>query len=62
MNSHVKRIKNALSLRAPQEESLRLFSEICDIVSFSKQSDLEADCQKLKAKFPVFTSFEGIVK
>ena len=58
MNSHVKRIINALSLRAPQEESLRLFSEICDIVSFSKQSDLEADCQKLKAKFPVFTSFE----
>lgn len=58
MNSNVKRIKNALSLRLPQEESLQLFSEICELLSLSKHPDLEAECQKLNERFTVFSSFE----
>ena len=58
MNSNLKRIKNALSLRMPQEESLQLFAEICELLSLSKHPDLEAECQKLNERFTVFSSFE----
>lgn len=58
MNSNLKQIKNALSLRMPQEESLQLFAEICELLSLSKHPDLEAECQKLNERFTVFSSFE----
>lgn len=58
MNSNVKRIANALSLRTPQQESLALFAELCDILSLSKTPDLAVECRAIQQRIPAFSSFE----
>lgn len=58
LNSNVKYINNRLALRPPQKESLERFQQICDILSLSKEPDLESELQKIRELFPTLTSFE----
>ena len=58
MNDFVKYISNVLSLRKPQVESLKIFSQVTEILSLTKTPDLESELQKVRDKFPTLTSFE----
>jgi len=58
LNSNAKYINNRLALRPPQKESLERFQQICDILSLSKEPDLESELQKIKELFPTLDSFE----
>ncbi|MDO9593238.1 MAG: DEAD/DEAH box helicase family protein [Erysipelotrichaceae bacterium] len=58
LNSNAKFINNRLALRPPQKESLERFQEIGDILSFSKNPDLNSEFRKIKDSFPTLTSFE----
>jgi len=56
--SELKRIKVSLNLRDPQRESLDIFSKICDTISMTKNPDLTAELEKVKAICPTLTNFE----
>lgn len=58
LNSNAKYINNRLALRPPQKESLERFQQICDILSMSKEPDLDSELKKIKELFPTLTSFE----
>lgn len=58
LNYNAKLIRTGLSLRPPQAESLERFQEICDLLSLSKDPDLEAELQKMRELVPTLTSFE----
>ncbi len=58
LNSNAKYINNRLALRPPQKESLERFQQICDILSLSKEPNLEAELIKIRDLFPTLTSFE----
>jgi len=58
LNSNAKFINNRLALRPPQKESLERFQQIVDILSLSKNPDLEEELRKIREIFPTLTSFE----
>lgn len=58
LNSNAKYINNRLALRPPQKESLERFQQICDVLSLSKEPNLETDLSKIRELFPTLTSFE----
>lgn len=58
LNSNSKFINNRLALRPPQKESLERFQQIVDILSLSKNPDLEEELRKIREIFPTLTSFE----
>jgi len=58
LNSNAKYINNRLALRPPQKESLERFQQICDILSLSKEPNLETELSKIRELFPTLTSFE----
>ena len=58
LNSNAKFINNRLALRPPQKESLERFQQIVDILSLSKEPDLEEELAKIRGVFPTLTSFE----
>jgi type III restriction enzyme len=51
-------IKNRLSLRAPQAESLGILAELADTLSLQKNADLAAELEKVKNLYPTCTDFE----
>jgi type III restriction enzyme len=53
-----KYIGNILVLRPPQKESLERFARICDILSLSKEPDLDGELKAIREMFPTLTSFE----
>ena len=55
---HSKYISNVLSLRDPQHESLEIFARLCDVLSLSKNPDLDAELESVHALFPTLSSFE----
>ena len=55
---HSKYIENVLALRQPQRESLEIFARLCDILTFSKEPDLDAELETIHALFPTLSSFE----
>lgn len=55
---HSKFISNVLALRPPQKESLERFARLCDILSLSKDPDLDAELANVQTLFPTLTSFE----
>ncbi|MDF2902474.1 MAG: hypothetical protein K0S25_112 [Bacillus sp. (in: firmicutes)] len=55
---HSKFISNVLALRPPQKESLERFARLCDILSLSKEPDLDAELANVQTLFPTLTSFE----
>jgi len=58
LNSNAKFINNRLALRPPQKESLERFQQIVDILSLSKNPDLEEELRKIREIFSTLTSFE----
>lgn len=51
-------IKNRLSLRKPQWDSLEILDEICSTMNLDKDLDLEVELKKVTEKFPTVSNFE----
>ncbi|MBU0569402.1 DEAD/DEAH box helicase family protein [Patescibacteria group bacterium] len=59
MNKTAQTIKNRLSLRAPQAESLEILSKLADELELKNEVDLAEEHKKVKALHPTtFSSFE----
>ena len=58
MNRIASSIKNRLSLRPPQEESLNILAGLMDSLALQKDCDLSAELEKVRSAYPVCTDFE----
>ncbi|MGA3286390.1 MAG: DEAD/DEAH box helicase family protein [Bacteroidota bacterium] len=58
MNRIANQIKNRLSLRPPQSDSLDILSILADKLELKKDADLTAELAKVKALYPTCTDFE----
>lgn len=58
MNSKAQTIKNRLSLRKPQAESLGILQKITDILELKNDSDVKSDLEKIRALYPTCSDFE----
>lgn len=58
MNPVANNIRNRLSLRPPQEISLNILAELADKLTLSKNCDLHAELDKVRAQFPTCSDFE----
>jgi len=58
MNRIAASIKNRLSLRQPQTDSLGVLSELADTLPLKKNADLAAELEKVKSLYPTCTDFE----
>jgi len=51
-------IRNRLSLRSPQAESLEILAVLADTLSLQKNADLAAELEKVKGLYPTCSDFE----
>lgn len=58
MNRTAISIKNRLSLRPPQEESLNILVDLADKLELNKDIDLITELEKVKSSYPICSSFE----
>ena len=58
MNRIASSIKNRLSLRPPQEDSLNILAGLMDSLVLQKNCDLSAELEKVRSAYPVCTDFE----
>ena len=58
MNRTATHIKNRLSLRQPQADSLDILSTITDTLSLKKNADLTSELVKVKSMYPTCSDFE----
>ena len=58
MNWIATSIRNRLSLRPPQTESLNILAELTDKLELKKNADLNAELEKVKSNRPTCTDFE----
>jgi len=58
MNWIATSIKNRLSLRPPQTESLNILAELADKLELKKNADLKAELEKVNSTYPTCTDFE----
>ena len=58
MNHVAQTIKNRLSLRQPQADSLAILSEIADILELKKDEDIVAGLKAIQEKYPTCSNFE----
>ncbi|HEY3276305.1 MAG TPA: DEAD/DEAH box helicase family protein [Syntrophorhabdaceae bacterium] len=58
MNRIANSIRNRLSLRSPQEESLAILTDLADRLALQKGADLEAELTKVKSLCPTCSDFE----
>lgn len=58
MNRIAISIKNRLSLRRPQEESLNILAELTDKLMLQKDCDLSAELEKVRSAYPTCADFE----
>lgn len=58
MNKTSLMIKNRLSLRQPQIDSLEILEYLVDKLEMKKDIDLKVELEKVKQKFPICTDFE----
>src|SRR5208282_121931 len=58
MNRIATSIKNRLSLRPPQAESLNILAELMDKLDLQKNCDLSAGLDIVKSAYPICTDFE----
>ncbi|MGE5412423.1 MAG: DEAD/DEAH box helicase [Clostridiales bacterium] len=58
MNKNAVIVRNRLSLRAPQEESLRILSELTDLLAMNKNCNLDNELEIVKTLYPLCTDFE----
>jgi len=55
---HVNAIRNRLSLRAPQRDSLEILARVCEIVSLEKDGDVAQALEAIKSEFTTVEDFE----
>lgn len=58
MNKTAQYIKNRLSLRYPQEESLKILVDIADKLTLKKSAPFDIELEKVRALNPICTDFE----
>lgn len=58
MNRTANQIKNRLSLRQPQADSLDILSAITDTLTLRKNADIESELAKVKSLYPTCSDFE----
>jgi type III restriction enzyme len=58
MNRTAINIKNRLSLRPPQTESLNILAELADKLALKKNADLPVEIEKVHSAYPTCTNFE----
>lgn len=58
MNRITQSIRNRLSLRPPQADSLEILAELTEHLSLEKGSDLAADLQLVRDRYPTCADFE----
>jgi type III restriction enzyme len=58
MNRTATQIRNRLSLRAPQAESLEIITKLTDIIPLKKGLELTEELEKVKNLYPTCTDFE----
>src|SRR5450759_3975503 len=58
MNPKANNIKNRLSLRLPQEQSLNILADLADRLTLKKNPDLAAELVKVNTLYPICTDFE----
>ncbi|MFC1497766.1 DEAD/DEAH box helicase [Verrucomicrobiota bacterium] len=58
MNHTANYVRNRLSLRTPQEESLCILSELAEELTIGKTVNLEVELEKVKTKYLTCTDFE----
>ncbi|MBT3349543.1 DEAD/DEAH box helicase family protein [bacterium] len=58
MNKTAQTIKNRLSLRAPQSESLEILSKLANELELNNEVDLIAEFKKVRALYPTCSDFE----
>ena len=58
MNQQAQIIKNRLSLRKPQADSLEILQKITDIIELKKDSNVEQALEKIKSLYPTCSDFE----
>jgi type III restriction enzyme len=58
MNKNAIYVRNRLSLRTPQAESLDILTQITDLLSLEKSTDLAIEFDKIKSLFPTLSDFE----
>lgn len=58
MNNKAQTIKNRLSLRKPQAESLEILQNITDILELKDDADVASDLAKIRALYPTCSDFE----
>ena len=58
MNSKAQAIKNRLSLRKPQAESLEILQKITDILELKNNIDVVSQLTKVRALYPTCSDFE----
>lgn len=58
MNKNGIYIRNRLSLRTPQAESLEILSRIADVIALEKNADLVDELAKIHSLYPTLSDFE----
>ncbi len=58
MNRTANQIKNRLSLRQPQADSLDILSAITDRLTLKKNADIQSELAKVKSLYPTCSDFE----
>lgn len=58
MNKNAYYIRNRLSLRKPQEDSLFILSDLAEKLELKKNCNLEQELEKVKSSYPTCTDFE----
>ena len=58
MNRTASQIKNRLSLRQPQADSLDILSTLADTLALKKNADIESELAKVKSLYPTCSDFE----
>src|SRR3989337_2892086 len=58
MNGISESIKNRLSLRQPQADSLNILAELVDMLPLKECNELPTELEKVKGRYPTCTDFE----
>lgn len=58
MSQSIQIIKNRMSLRKPQADSLDILAALCDKLTLKKDCNLEEELNKVKALYPICADFE----
>ena len=58
MNTKAQAIKNRLSLRKPQADSLEILEKLADVLELKKDVDVASELSKVRALYPTCANFE----